>query len=146
MKPDELTEIVTYLQQFDFKTETAAEQKNRTHYFDFLNQVILWRNESAPDGSSVNGKGKLKTLDELRIKVAEHIRKNSAFSDKVKGKKIEKIGNKILQLESKLDPVLLAAAMARYDFNDPLLLDSIVYYFDRLPMPLVVAMAKNVVK
>ena len=51
-----------------------------------------------------------------------------------------------MQLESKLNPALLQAAMARYDFNDPLLLDSIVYYFDRLPMPLMLAMAKSVVR
>lgn len=149
MKPEELSEAVKYLQGFDFPAGSPIQQKNRTHYFDFLNQLMKWRDEAglkSQQAGAVNGMGRLKTLSELRIKVAEHIAKAPAFTEKEKRDKTKKVGHKITRLEAKLDPVMLSAAMARYDFNDPLLLDSIVYYFDHLPMPLILALAKSVVR
>lgn len=136
MEPAELAEITSYLQGFDFANQTPVQKKNRTHYFDFVNQVMAWHKDAENRGNNngvTTGGKKLTSLSELQVQVKEHILQNTVFSEKEKADKIEKIGNNLRHLETKVDPVLLEATMAKYDFNNPRLLDNIVYNFDQEP-------------
>jgi MoaA/NifB/PqqE/SkfB family radical SAM enzyme len=146
MRAAELAEITSYLQGFDFVNQTPVQKKNRTHYFDFLKQVITWHKDAETrrinNGISAGGK-KLKSLSELQVTVTEYILQNAAMPENVKADKIEKIRINLTSLGTKVDPALLEAALAKYDFNDARLLDIVVYHFDHEPEQFKLPMLKS---
>jgi MoaA/NifB/PqqE/SkfB family radical SAM enzyme len=141
MKPEQLAPMIEYYNQFDFPQANAVQKKNRTHYFDFVNQVKAFY--ATQTKIQTQTRTQPKTLGDVRLKVLEHLQNNTVLAEKVKAKKIEKIAEKFTEFESKLDPAFVSNSLTKIDISDPSLLDNIIFYFDRLPVSVLLVMAKS---
>ena len=72
LEPEELKQMAAYLQKFDFPADTPSQKKNRTHYQDFVGEILAWsKAEKKPAEQQRNV-----SMDELVENLLQHIRKS----------------------------------------------------------------------
>ncbi len=139
MKPEQLSAMVEYLQQFSFPANTAVEKKNKTHYQDFVSQVVSW---TKPKTDAIVTEKRATTFDEAREKIFSHIRQNAAVSESDKKAQISTMTARFSEFEGKSDFQMFLVALGDIDINNPTTLDSMIEYFGKYSADDLIEMAK----
>ncbi|MDB5281929.1 MAG: Radical domain protein [Bacteroidota bacterium] len=141
MSQDEIAGVIEYLSGFDFPENNSVQKKNRTHYFDFVNQVKAWYGVTAP-APVANGK-KIENFVQLKEEIAAFIKADVRLSENKREAKVQRINKKLTEFENNLDPALVRQMFSTINVADPGLIDNVVSYADKLPVRLLVMMAKS---
>jgi len=136
LPPEEIRNICAYLEKFSFPADNEVQEKNKKHYFDFINQIKSWYYLA-----EVKPKIKPLTFDEFKKAIIESVESEENLSPTAKQKKVRSITNKMNSLTSKINSQLLNQLIGQILYDEFPIKD-IVGYIDKLPEPALLLMAK----
>ncbi len=139
LEQDAIKEIVDYLGSFTFPEETDLQRKNKQHYNGIYNQIKKWHDDSFKDLR----KRKIDTWEDLENIISEHIIQDKASKEDVRAKRREKVVGKLRELRGTLGEEFFKQNVHRFDLDNPFLLDVITFQLEKLPLSVLLVMARN---
>ncbi|MCW5906319.1 MAG: radical SAM protein [Chitinophagales bacterium] len=141
LSAEEIDSIIHYLGGFDFPSETNVQKKNRTHYFDFYNQIKAWQLRSGKIAPFLKERSMANLKEVLRV----HIQSNKFLNEDEKHKSVTTVIRKVEQLEQSVSQDVTQQVLNRLDVSDEQL-DDMIKYISKMPAPALIAMAKTLLK
>lgn len=138
LRSDQIKEVTEYLDSFTFSQETALQKKNYVHYQGIVSQYKKWYNDSLNDLSSK----KIESFNDLESLIADYIMNDKSIDDSKRPARKEKVVKKLREMHIQLGDDFFNKNAHRLDINNPYLLDVITGQLDKLPVSVLVAMAK----
>lgn len=135
---EEIKQVVDYLSGFSFTEETAIQKKNSIHYKGIVGQFKKWYEDSFNDLR----KKKIESFHDFENLVAEFIMQDKAVHPDKREERKKRVIVKLRELTEKLGDDFFHENIHRLDIDNPYLLDVITNQIEKLPVSVLVIMAK----